>query len=118
MNLFKNINKDTRTASLVENGLSNVHARTRKEVMDCIFILADVMREAWRTMTIETAAGLVLVVLAKNAMLKNYLNAVGWDLVLDLVKANPDFAEDIATGTLAEINLYQAASLEPVFQRV
>ena len=110
MNFFKNINKSDSTAILVENGLVSEQAMTRKEILDCVFIVADVMRETWQTMTRETAAGMVLVVLAKNARLKDYVNTIGWDLVLNLIKTNPEIADDIAPGTLAEINMYQAAA--------
>ena len=110
MNFFKNINKSDSTAMLVENGLVSEQTMTRKEILDCVFLVADVMRETWQTMTRETAAGMVLVVLAKNARLKDYINAAGWDLVLTLIKTNPELADDIAPGTLAEINLYQAAA--------
>ena len=110
MNFFKNIFKSDSTAMLVENGLVCEQAITEKEILDCVFIVADVMRETWQTMTRETAAGMVLVVLAKNARLKDYINAAGWDLVLNLIKTNPELADDIASETLAEINLYQAAA--------
>ena len=110
MNFFKNINKLDSTAMLVENGLVSERAITRKEILDCVFIVADVMRETWQTMTRETAAGMVLVVLAKNARLKDYINAAGWGLVLNLIKTNPEIAKDITPEALAEINLYQAAA--------
>ncbi len=110
MNFFKNMNKSTATARLVEIGLANGEAVTRKEILDCEFLVADVMREKWKTMTKETAAGMVLVVLAKNAMLKDYINAAGWELASNLIKTNPELAKDIAPGTLAEISLYQAAA--------
>ena len=55
-------------------------------------------------MTRETAAGMVLVVLAKNVRLRDYINAAGWDLVLNLIKTNPELADDIAPKTLTEIN--------------
>ncbi len=110
MNFFKNINKSNSTALLVENGLVSEQAITREEILDCVFLVEDVMRETWKTMTREAAAGIVLVVLAKNAMLKDYINAAGWDLVLNLIKTNPELADDIAPETLAEINLYQAAA--------
>ena len=110
MNFFKNINKSHSTAMLVENGLVSEQAITREEILDCVFIVADVMGETWKTMTRETAAGLVLVVLAKNAKLKDYINAIGWGLVLNLIKTNPELAIDMAPETLAEINLYQAAA--------
>ncbi len=110
MNFFKNINKSGSTAVLVENGLVSEQAITEREILDCIFLVADGMRETWQTMTRETAAGMVLVVLAKNARLKDYINAAGWDLVLNLIKTNPKLTVDIAPETLAEINLYQAAA--------
>ncbi len=110
MNFFKNINKSDSTAILVENGLVSEQAMTREEILDCVFLVADVMRETWQTMTRETAAGMVLVILAKNARLKDYINAAGWDLVLNLIKTNPELAIDMAPETLAEINLYRAAA--------
>jgi len=110
MNFFKNINKSDSTAILVENGLVSEQAMTREEILDCVFLVADVMREPWQTMTRETAAGMVLVILAKNARLKDYINAAGWDLVLNLIKTNPELAIDMAPETLAEINLYRAAA--------
>lgn len=110
MSFLKNLNKSDNTARLVENGLVNEEAVTRKEILDCVFLVADVMREKWRSMTRETAAGIVLVVLAKNSTLKDYINASGWVLVSNLIKANPEFAKDMAPGTLAEINSYQTAA--------
>ena len=110
MSFLKNLNKSDNTARLVENGLVNEEAVTRKEILDCVFLVADVMREKWRSMTREPAAGIVLVVLAKNSTLKDYINASGWVLVSNLIKSNPEFAKDMAPGTLAEINSYQAAA--------
>jgi len=110
MNFLKNINKAASTARLVENGLVNEATVTRQEILDCEFLVADVMREKWKTMTKESAAGIVLVVLAKNALLKDYINAAGWKLVSNLIKTNPEVAKDIAPGTLVEISLYQAAA--------
>ena len=110
MNFFKNLNKSITTARLVESGLVNGETVTRKEILDCEFLVADVMREKWKTISKETAAGIVLVVLAKNALLKEFINAAGWELVSNLVKTNPEFAKDMAAGTLAEISLYQAAA--------
>lgn len=45
MNFFKNINKSDSTAMLVENGLVSAQVISRKEILDCVFIGADVMRE-------------------------------------------------------------------------
>jgi hypothetical protein len=109
MNFLNKISKSASTAKLVEDGLVNNEVATRKEILDCVFLVADVMREKWKTMTRETAAGIVLVVLAKNAVLKDYINVTGWALVSNLIKSNPEFAKDMATGTITEIKSYQAA---------
>jgi hypothetical protein len=111
MNFFKNINKGASAATLVKQGLVNEDTITMKEIRDCIFLVADVMRETWKSWSKEAAAGMVLVVLSKNAMLKNYLNAAGWDLVLIFIKSNPNIAKDISPGILAEINSYQVAGI-------
>jgi hypothetical protein len=109
MNFLNRISKSASTAKLVEDGLVNNEIATRKEILDCVFLVADVMREKWKSMTRETAAGVVLIVLAKNAMLKDYINVTGWALVSDLIKKNPEFAKDMAAGTITEIKSYQAA---------
>jgi hypothetical protein len=111
MNFFKNINKGSSAASLVKQGLVNEDTVSMKEIMDCIFLVADVMRETWKSVSKEAAAGMVLVVLSKNGKLKNYLNAAGWNLVLIFIKSNPKIVNDISPGTLAEINSYQAVGI-------
>ncbi len=109
MNFFNNINKSASTAQLVEKGLVNKEVATKKEILNCVFLVADIMREKWKTMTKESAAGIVLVVLAKNVLLKDYINATGWALVSNLIKTNPEIAKDIAAGALTEISSYQVA---------
>ena len=108
MNFLKNINKEVSATTLVKQGLVNEDTVTMKEISDCIFLVADVMRETWKYVSKEAAAGMVLVILFKNTMLKNYLNTAGWDLVLTFINSNPIIAGDISPGTLAEINSYQA----------
>ncbi|MCP4874556.1 MAG: hypothetical protein GY896_03650 [Gammaproteobacteria bacterium] len=107
MNFFKNINKGTSAATLVKKGLVNEDTVTMKEIMNCIFLVADGTRETWKYVSKEAAAGMVLVILLKDTMLENYLNAAGWDLVLTFVKSNPKIAKDISQRTWAEINSYR-----------
>ncbi len=107
MNFLKNINKTNSAASLVENALVNGNTKTKKEIIDCIFLLANSMGDTWKNMSKEAAAGMALVVLAKNAMLRSYLNPTGWNLVLNFIESNPKLVRDISPGTLAEINSYQ-----------
>ena len=111
MNFFNNINKGTSAATLVKQGLANEDTITMKEIMDCIFLVADVMRETWKSVSKEAAAGMVLMVLSKNAMLKKWGYAAGWEVVLIFFKSNPNIAKDISPITLAEINSYQAAGI-------
>ena len=107
MSFFKNINKTNSAAVLVEKALVSGKTKTKKEIIDCIFLLANSMGDTWKNMSKEAAAGLALVVFAKNSMLKSYLNPIGWNLVLNFIESNPKLVRDISPGTLAEINSYQ-----------
>jgi hypothetical protein len=61
---------------------------------------------------------MVLVVLAKNIELKNYLNNNGWKLVLSFVRTNPKLARDISPRTLRQIFAYQATAHEPMLMGI
>ena len=107
MNLFWNFNKSASAATLVKQGLDSGNTTTVNEIKDCVFLVANAMGETWKTLSKEAAAGVVLVVLAKNTMLTNFVNAAGWELVLNLVKTNPVIARDISPKTRAEINAFR-----------
>ena len=79
-----------------------------QQVRDCIFLLANALGDPWKQVSKEAAAGMVLVVLAKNAELRQYLNGKGWRLVLNFVNSNPDLARNLSPRTLGEIFTYQA----------
>ena len=108
MNFFRNFNKSTLAAELARHGLANREMFSRKEIRDCIFILANAMGDSWKNASKEAAAGMVLIALAKNKALKSLLNSCGWSLVLSLVKSNPGIKRDISALTRAEIDFYQS----------
>ncbi len=108
MNLFNNFYKKTTAATLVKQGLANDVTASSKQIKDCIVLLANGLGETWKSASKEAAAGMVLVALAKNDALKNYLNHNGWNLVLTFVHANPKIAKAISPRTMGEIFSYQA----------
>ena len=110
MIFFNNINKKSNAATLVKQGLANEDTASVKQIMDCIVLLANGLGETWKTASKESVAGMVLVVLAKNVELKNYLNNNGWKLVLSFVRSNPKIARDISPRTMSEIFAYQATA--------
>ena len=57
---------------------------------------------------------MVLIVLAKNDELKNYLNTTGWKLVLSFVKSSPEIAKDLSPRTMNEILSYQLRAKNPM----
>ena len=114
MKFFKNLNKKSSAATLVREGMVNRESVTIKEIADCVFLLANNTGEAWKNASKEAAAGMALIVLARNSELKNYLNATGWKLVVSFVKSSPDIARDISPRTMGEIFSYQLAAREPM----
>jgi len=114
MNIFKYMNKKDSTATLVRQGMVNNESASIKEIADCIFLMANATGDAWKSASKEATAGMVLIVLAKNVELKNYLNATGWKLVLNFVKSSPTIARDLSPRTMGEIFSYQLTSKEPM----
>ena len=114
MKFSENINKKNSATTLVREGMVNQESVTIKEITDCSFLLANNTGEAWKSASKEAAAGMVLIVLAKNYELKNYLNASGWKLVLSFVKSSPDIAKNLSPRTIGEIFSYQLAAGEPM----
>ena len=114
MNFFKDINKKDSAARLARQGMVNADSVSINQILDCIFLLKNATGEAWNRTNREAVAGMVLVVLAKNAELRSYLNATGWKLVLSFVKSNPDMARSISPRARGEILSYQVATREPM----
>ena len=118
MKFFNRINKKTNAARLVKRGLANEDTASFKQIMDCIYLLANGLGETWKSASKEAAAGMVLVALAKNIELRNYLNSNGWQLVLSFIRANPKIAKNISPRTMGEIFAYQATAQRPMLTSV
>jgi len=114
MKFFDNLNKKANAAALVRHGLANADTVSVKQIMDCIYLLANGLGETWKKASKEAAAGMVLVALAKNIELKSYLNNNGWKLVLSFIRTNPKIVGDISPRTMGEIFAYQATTQEPM----
>ena len=107
MNFFRNLNKKSAAADLVQRGLANQDAVSAKQIRDCIFLLANGMGDTWKQANIESAAGMVLMMLAKNSALKTLLNACGWKLVLGMLQSYPRLERDLSMKLRGEIRAYQ-----------
>jgi hypothetical protein len=111
MKFFDRFNKRSNAAMLVKQGLANEESVTIQQIRDCIFLLANATGETWKTASKEAAAGKALIVLAKNAELKNCLNRKGWKLVVSFITTNPEIARDISPRTMGQIFSYQQSSI-------
>ena len=116
MKFFKNINKKDSATTLVREGMVNKESFSIKEITDCIFLMANATGDYWKTASKEAAAGMVLIVLAKNSELKNYLNATGWNLVLNFVESHPIVAKDLSPKITGEIFSYQMLVKQPMLE--
>lgn len=114
MNFFKNFNKKDAAARLARSGIVNGESVSSKEIADCIYLLANATGELWKKASQEAAAGMVLIVLARDAGLANYLNSSGWKLVLGFINSNPDIAVKISPRTMGEILSYQSFARRPM----
>jgi hypothetical protein len=111
MSFFDNFNKTSAAADLVRRGLANREAVNSKQIRDCIYLLENALGETWKKASKQAAAGMVLIALARNIALEQFLNGCGWTLVMSLVQANPAITRDLASGRRAEIQSYQSARL-------
>jgi hypothetical protein len=118
MKFFNNMNKKSNAATLVKHGLANEDTASVKQILDCIYLLANGLGETWKTASKEAAAGMVLLTLAKNIDLANYLNNNGWKLVLSFISTNPKIARDISARTMGQIFAYQATAHEPMLMGI
>jgi hypothetical protein len=107
MRFFDNFNKTSAAAELVRRGLANREAVNGKQIRDCIYLLENALGETWKKASKQAAAGMVLIALARNKALDQFLNGCGWTLVMSLVQTNPAITRDLASGKRAEIQSYQ-----------
>lgn len=100
------------TAALVRRALRKELKLSRKAIMDCQALLTDALGVSWQLTSREAAAGLVLVRLAKDAPLDDYLNDLGWDLVLTAVGDHSRLVRQISSRAMADIHAWQSARLD------
>jgi hypothetical protein len=114
MHFFKNINKRRSAAKLASQGMVDAESVSINEISGHIFLLRQAIGETWKSTSKEAAAGMALVILAKNVELKNFLNPTGWKLVISFVISCPDVAKNLSPRTIGEIFSYQAAVRQPM----
>jgi hypothetical protein len=98
---------------MARKGLAQKESVSLGQIRESISLLARALGETWTSTSREAAAGMLLVVMAKNTDLRQYLNGNGWRLVARFVTANPEIASNISPRTMGEIFAYQTASRVP-----
>ena len=101
------------SATLVRNGLAHEDSVSSRQIRECISLLTRALGETWKSASREAAAGMVLLTLAQNTVLNQYLNSNGWKLVVRFITANPEIARNISPRTIGEILSYQDAAGAP-----
>jgi len=114
MKLIRNLFKKRAAAALVKQGLRDDCQLPGKTIMDSLQLFAGALGDSWQRVSREAAAGMVLIALAKNSSLANYVNACGWQLVLAFVADQPDLVRFISPRAMADIGAYRAADAEPL----
>ena len=107
MKLFNIINRGNTTGQLVNRGLVKEHRISEEAVEDCIYLMATTLGDQWDSIETESAAGMALVTLAKNASLYDRLSAKGWDLVSGFVAKYPSWITSISPRARIEIETYE-----------
>ena len=100
------------TAALVRQALRKDVKLSRKAIMDCQKLLTEALGVSWQLTSREAAAGLVLIRLAKDATLEDYLNDRGWDLVLTAVGDHSRLVTQVSSRAMADIHAWQSARLD------
>ena len=96
MQFLERIFKRQATARLIDH----------KAIVDCIDLLAGA-HENWSDVSREAAAGMVLVMLAKNARLGDYVNDTGWELVLTFIGDHPEIVDYVSPRAMTDIGARQ-----------
>lgn len=110
MNPFTYFNQRGATPRLVAAGLLAERKVARGAISNCIYLLAGSLGDSWRSLSRETAAGMVLLALAKDSALGGYLNKFGWELVIGCIATLPAMANSLSPRALLEIDAYLTAA--------
>jgi hypothetical protein len=99
-------------AALVRRALNKHRKVSRKAILEAQVLLEEALGRDWQRTSREAAAGLVLIRLAKDAALEDYLNDLGWDLVLTAVGDHSRLVTQISLRAMADIHAWQSARLD------
>lgn len=110
MKPFSGFNRHGKIERLVNAGLLAPGDDRGVAVSNCIYLLAGSLGDSWRALGREAAAGMVLLALARDSALENYLNDCGWKLVSGCIDALPALTPFLPPRTLRKILARRAAS--------
>lgn len=112
MKFIHRILKRQAAATLVRQALCAERKVNRKAIMECIDLLAGAHGENWSRVSREAAAGMALVMLAKQATLGAYVNDSGWELVPTFIDDHPEIARYVSPRAMRDIDVRQATRLD------
>ena len=117
MQYINRILKRYATATLVSQGLRREQKVTRRAIMQCHDLLSDALGQSWQRASREAAAGMVLVLLARESELDDFFNDRGWEMVLTSVGDHSRMVMDISPRTMSDIRAWQATRLEALLAK-
>jgi Mn-dependent DtxR family transcriptional regulator len=117
MRYLNRILKRYTTAALVRQGLRKEKKVTRRAIIECQDFLAEALGESWHRASREAAAGLVLLRLAREAVLDDYLTDRGWDSVLTCVGDHSQIVRFVSARAMSDIHAWQSNRLEALLAK-
>jgi hypothetical protein len=104
------LSSESEIAKLARTGIAQQESVSLEQIRRSISLLTRSLGETWESESKEAAAGMLLVALANNSDLRQYLNDIGWRLVERFVTAHPEIASNISPRVVGDIFAYQHSS--------
>ena len=104
-------------AIMVREALRAQSGVTRRAIMQCHDLLSDALGQSWQRASREAAAGMVLVRLARDSELDDFVNERGWEMVLTSVGDHSRTIMDISPRAMSDLRAWQATRLEALLAK-
>ena len=117
MELLHRILRRQAIAIMVRRALRTEPGVTRRAIMQAQDLLADALGRSWQRASREAAAGMVLVWLARQSELDDYVNERGWELILTSVGDHSRIVMDISPRAMPDLRAWQAVRLEALLAK-
>ena len=117
MQILHRIFRRQTIAIMVRQALRDEPRVSRKAIMQGQDLLAAALGASWQSASRESAAGMVLVLLARNSELEDFVNERGWELVLTSVGDHSRVVMDISPRAMSDIRAWQTTRLEALLAK-